>query len=243
MRKLAIVALMALALPEAAACREFSLPSGRTAADVFVQAEPLNLARAACRGDRAEVATLVENGADPNDTGKEGVTVLAWALACDNTEGVEALLKAGADPNKLVGGKVPPAFFTVSRKTASLQILLKYGADPDGVDEEGDDSLLMAAVQHAAAGGGWENFNLLIHSGANINFSPTGISTVATVAAGLVQYDKVVELLDLGYNYRLDYLGLLIQTPDEPSQEIFRRKAVTILKSRGVIFPVKRPGE
>jgi len=243
MRKLAIVALMALALPEAAACREYSLPSGRTAADVFVQAEPLNLARAACRGDRAEVATLVENGADPNDTGKEGVTVLAWALACDNTEGVEALLKAGADPNKLVGGKVPPAFFSFIRKTETLQILLKHGANLNGLDREGDDSLLMAAFEHSDNSGIWENFYLLIHSGADINFSPTGISTVATVAANSVRYDKVVELLEMGYSYQLNDLGLLIQTPDEPSQEIFRRKAVTILKSRGVIFPVKRPGE
>jgi ankyrin repeat protein len=58
------------------------------------------LALAAARGQTREVEALVRAGADVNATGDfYRVSPLMWAVMADSTEGIQALLKAGANPN------------------------------------------------------------------------------------------------------------------------------------------------
>jgi ankyrin repeat protein len=58
------------------------------------------LALAAARGQTREVEALVRAGADVNATGDfYRVSPLMWAVMADSTEGIQALLKAGSNPN------------------------------------------------------------------------------------------------------------------------------------------------
>lgn len=61
------------------------------------------LAQAAAVGDTGAVEKLIGAGVNVNATGDHyRVTPLMWAVLADNTRGIRALLKTGADPNQRV---------------------------------------------------------------------------------------------------------------------------------------------
>ncbi len=91
-----------------------------------------NLFAAIQKGDKKEVLTLLNKGANPNAQ-KAKKTALMGAIAltaADASEGiVEELLKAGANPNTSdVSDLTPLAFAAYYGKSAIIQLLLKYGA-------------------------------------------------------------------------------------------------------------------
>ena len=90
----------------------------------------------------------------------------------------------------------------------------------------------------------WDNYYLLLSAGANINQVSDG-ATVAEFAAALGRFDKVLELLDRGYNGDLEDLGGLIESryipPEDQALLEARRRVELKLKQLGVHFPI-RPG-
>ena len=60
-------------------------------------AAPASIADAAMRGDRADVLTLIKQGADVNAPQGDGVTALHWAARQGDAELVTALVGAGAN--------------------------------------------------------------------------------------------------------------------------------------------------
>ena len=90
---LAFVLLMIVA-----ACRETEF-GDVTASQAFADKKVALLVDAGSRGDIAEMNALIQQGADVNAVGRDGVTPLIWVLAKRNHDGAARLLKAGANPN------------------------------------------------------------------------------------------------------------------------------------------------
>jgi hypothetical protein len=140
-------------------------------------ADPLQvrLAEAVDAGDAAAVESAVRDGADVHVWGKDGYSILYWAMARKNVSGFEALLKNGADvasdyraPAVLKENRLRDFIVRLTLEVADpgfLKAALRQGLDPDYVlDKDSNESLLFLA-------GGQHNepaLQLLIDSGANI---------------------------------------------------------------------------
>lgn len=73
----------------------------------------------------------------------------------------------------------------------------------------------------------------------DINLVYGSYNTIAIFAADMAQYDKVAELLDLGYNHDLMTLGAHVQARAiRPDLEPKRAKVKAMLEARGVKFRV-----
>lgn len=98
------------------------------------------LYRAAVLGRSEKVKKLIAAGADPNETGVNGMLPLAAAAGRGNIETVIALLEGGADPN----GSAPPfrapalSLAAYAGNEEVVALLLEWGADPSLKDNTGD---------------------------------------------------------------------------------------------------------
>jgi hypothetical protein len=212
--------------------------NGHTAEQDFADPKVAALTRAAC-GDKAAIATALQNGADPNGKGVDGDTPLFWAVDCGNANGTEALLKAGADPNyrqpavqpQLLGNVSPSANSALdqysatyeaavaTRNLAILKLLLKYGGDPNAFDDNPYDETALTmswnignyleGYKHDAHA--WDEYYALLDVDKDINrLQPDG-QTLAMTEARSGQFDKVQELLQHGYSYELNALSAVVQ--------------------------------
>ncbi len=216
---------------------------GKSAEDVFPEPGVAILARAACDGDEAAVSRAVKRGAEPNSVGFEGLTPLFWAVSCKNLRGVEALLRAGADPNHIAAkAQFSPVYYAVTiNSPETLKVLLTHGGDPDTMDLQTRKTVLWQALSIGADERGWDCWYALLDAGADINRTDGAHNTIATDAEALGQFDKVAELLERGYTYDLTDLGrgaeIRVIAPNHPEAE-WQRKVKAMLEQRGVHFPV-----
>ncbi|MEQ1819420.1 MAG: ankyrin repeat domain-containing protein [Terricaulis sp.] len=238
---------------------------GATAGEMFGDLGVARLAQAACAGDAGHVIEAVRNGVDPNsisvglDEFDGHVTPLLWAIDCGNARGIDALLRVGADPNQSTGGRdglTPVLAAADSRNPAVLRLLLQNGGDPNAISQVGGYTALRAAFDLGLGTESWENWNALLDAGANIDTAfYGGHGTIATYAATINRFDKVVELLEHGYSYELTFLGFTLQRGTEQpgmrepqfpvppltaEAEAARQRAIAILVQRGVRFPISR---
>ena len=135
----------------------------------------VRLAVAVDAGDAAAVESAVRDGADVHAWGKDGYSILYWAMARKNVAGFEALVKNGADvtgdyrdPAVLKENRLRDFIVRLTLEIADpgfLRAALRQGLDPNYVlDEDSNESLLFLA-------GGRHNepaLRLLLDSGANI---------------------------------------------------------------------------
>ncbi len=243
------LALTILAVSTPAAGMEYRV-GGRIDAEDFPVPADGALARDACAGDTAAIVRGVRAGANPNGVGRDGGTPLFWALSCKNLRGMEALLRSGADPNyHLPGG--PTAFSPVFAAAgledpAILALLLRYRGDPNSTGDGGATLALERAFSlgmELGHGGsdtnrrGWENYYALLAAGADINRGDKD-GSIAEYAATMNQFDKVAELLDRGYDTRLENLMEIVEAaylgPADTVQGPWRTKVKGMLKRRGV---------
>jgi hypothetical protein len=206
----------------------------------FPSALQSQLAHAGCIGDRAQIAELVRQGADPNYHGVDGITALMWSLHCNNDVGVSALLGVGADANARFGNTTPICFAAALDSPDALRSLLAHGGDPNA-KYTGGSSALEVAFDHGMDHGDWRNYYALLDAGADINAMGRG-ATIAEVAASLDQFDKVIELMDRGYRARPLHLALLVQSihPETmaSNQITWAARVRHQLEESGVTFPV-----
>lgn len=133
--------------------------AGRSLGEAYRDPQAMALVKAAVRGNSRKVAELVKRGADPNYLEEGAVPMLLWTLCAEELAGFEALLKAGADPNRGGtghgrghgqqgpgwGGKgtIIRAGWSATVMAAGtenpefLRLALRYGGDPDA--QKGDD--------------------------------------------------------------------------------------------------------
>lgn len=215
----------------------------RSVAEVFADPAARALAEAACAGRSADVAAAVKAGSSPHATGLDGVTPLVWALHCGSVDGVRALLAAGARPDAPVGELFSSAVMVAvgQDNPALLQLLLEAGASGDAYALRSDQTALGLALSRGIQSDDWRHWALLL-ARADINqpYDARG-HTIATRAASLGRYDRVLELLDRGYHYRLKQLGRTLEVSAvAPGTPLARDRAQVQqrLQALGVVFPV-----
>jgi hypothetical protein len=234
---------------------------GKTAQEYFSDERVVRLVRASCNEDTTSVEDLLKQGVSPNALSDDrSISVLGWSMNCLGLQGMEILLKAGADPNMRLLWRTSDGdySFTVVTKAAEgldprpLMLLLKHGGDPNArlSGENASTTALSFAFQLGTHELGWDNYYALISAGASISQrDDRTANTIVEEAAGVRRYDKVEELLEMGYNSRLDYLAMLIQddrflkipeqlTEEGLCQNAWATRVNATLVARGVQLPV-----
>jgi len=134
------------------------------------------LAVAVDQGDAAAVDAAVRDGADVNARGKDGFSLLYWAMARDRVAGFEALVKSGADltaeyrdPEQVPDPRDRDWIMRLTLTADNpefLRIAMRHGFDPDYVRSEKyqETLLFFAARGHAEPA-----MAALLEAGADIN--------------------------------------------------------------------------
>ncbi len=155
---------------------------------------------------------LVELGVDINAYDNEGRTVLLNQLERGNFEGVGALLKAGADPNKPDSNEgVPPLFIAIAARHAAeaqrnkAKPILAKLTRLLNVSHEGSEEM----VQLVRKQGARRIVEMLVRAGADINAKdPMYGWTPLVLAISVNDEDMVKLLLELGADKTIpDHLG------------------------------------
>jgi serine/threonine-protein phosphatase 6 regulatory ankyrin repeat subunit B len=163
------------------------------------------LMNAAAQRDLLRLQRLISAGANVNERTKDGVTALYEAIerqtpGPDNLPIVDALLKAGANPNEIEGG-MDTLTVSLTRDFASPSVtlvLLRSGARIRG-DCGSDDSLLSLATQDSSP----EVMRALLAGKAPVNCQDTHGHTALYWAAMNGQADRVSLLLQHGADREL----------------------------------------
>lgn len=172
--------------------------------NVFSDAKTIALANAALEGDNVRVRTLVNEGANPNAQGKDGVTLLEWALLRQSKPGMTALLNAGANPSQPgLGGDTALHMAAKADDASYLKLLLDHGADPNaphGVTQAPPIDAALMNPQNDA-------FELLLAHRADLNRADRMGDTPLHVAAQVHKPQCVLELLKAGADASLRNKG------------------------------------
>lgn len=215
--------------------------NGKKVDAIFADKQVVKLAIAACKGEAGKVDALVKAHAPVNSAGSDGSTPLLWAISCKNAKGVEALLKAGADPNQQAYTSVENVNPVTAAASYSipdlLRLVLKYGGNPNSAMREGRDSALQIAFALAQDTKDWTNYNTLLDAGADINLKGPSGSTIADYVLGQGYPSKVIELLERGYNTDLFNIARVVYIRNiSPNHPEFRNRGIVLrmLRDRGV---------
>lgn len=193
------------------------------------------LAAAAADGNLRKISKLLEGGLDVNCTGYRGITPLYWAIAARRTSraGLESLLQAGADPNRLVSHGTPLIHFAAMREESwILQAVLQHGGDPNAVRESDGSPPLFAAETHAAV-------VALVEAGADIDFTNQYNQRPLSALAGYSMYESVYYLLQHGADWEVkEFINMtrnISDTWDARSPNYaWYLKTVEFLREKGV---------
>lgn len=106
------------------------------------------LGRAACDGDVPLVRQLAAGGADPDELDDHGLTAMIYAARLGSVEVMEALLSAGASPDRpdhFVNGWTPLMHAVHKGQIGAVRSLLDAGADANARAWGGASALLLAS--------------------------------------------------------------------------------------------------
>ncbi len=222
---------------------------GMNVSDYFTNAKVQELAKAVASGDTNKVNKLVTSGVNPNTIGKDGITLLYWAIGAKSKEGLEALLKNGANPNTETAMQGNDgaytesimAFATAIPDTDYLRILLDNKGNANAKNHLGEPILFEVSRDDGVM---TDKFDLLISKGADINATDeSGDSYVMHEAQtnGFSEINRVIEKYgdklnlnqknDLGSTFASIVQGSAVSSTDGKKA---RDRVEQWLRSRGV---------
>ncbi|MCC5834539.1 MAG: hypothetical protein JJU20_07385 [Opitutales bacterium] len=165
------------------------------APNYFEDPVQVELARAVARGDEARILQAIEDGADVNKEGAEGMRPLIWAISKRSLDGFRILLEQGASPDVAANrpNRTPLAvtsLATMLKDTRYLKMALEHGADPDAIPEEAN----WAPLHYAIYVSHFESVKILVESGADLRLEP---APTALARLGR-EYEMIYYLLQQG---------------------------------------------
>lgn len=123
------------------------------------------LVEAIHRGDREQVARLIEQGANVNEADGLGTGPLMWAARYGDAVTVDRLIRAGADTvAENAFGVTAMSEAALIGSVPVLRRLLQAGVDPESPNAEGETALMLVART-----GRLDAAELLIDAGADVN--------------------------------------------------------------------------
>ncbi|WP_432468622.1 ankyrin repeat domain-containing protein [Agarivorans sp. Z349TD_8] len=207
--------------------------------EVFNTSEQINLINAAQIGSENKITSMIQQGVDPNEKGEKGVTALHWLMYKNDLEGMELLLKHGANPNLIMAqGQIESVLeLAVGKgKRDALILLLDYGGNPNF---EGNSLNLL---QHALYNRSLSFIELLIEHGANYKTPLEHRSFSLAFDASFHRfYEVVVSIIDKGEDplfVRNSGRTLVHQVQDFESGSEAYKEVKKIMLDRGVKFPI-----
>lgn len=218
-----------------ASCGEFEV-GGKTASDLFPDAQVAALARAAAEGDVAAIDQAIADGVSVNAVGVDEATPLVWATGAQNKTGFERLLEHGANPYHQ-----PDGFYTVVELAAGsddpefLKILLDRGLDPNApAGSDKNPPIFTSIIQHR-----WPQLELLLAYCYNLNWADDASRTAAVEAAAIGEMTMAVHLLEQGLTHNLPRLALAAQgrVGKVDGQYDAQQMLIAMLRERGLEFP------
>jgi uncharacterized protein len=215
--------------------------NGKKVSEIFKDKQTAQLATAACEGNSAKINALIKAKAPINYAGSDGSTPLLWAISCKNEKGVEALLKAGANPNQHANESVEnvnPVTAAASYSNPELlRLVLKYGGNPNSAMREDQDSALSIAFSLGNRNDEWTNYYMLLDAKADINWKNSTNWTIADEALAQGYPSKIIELLDRGFNQDLEKIAEgMYSRPIAVDYPEFMNRGIVLrmLRDRGV---------
>jgi ankyrin repeat protein len=223
-------------------------PTAGRAGKYFSDPQMVALAEVVSQGDVQQIDKLVAQGADVNARGKDGLTLLMWALISENKASFKRLLEHGADPNLYIAGHYLAGFHTVTKATAGignssewLEMALQHGGDPNlvtSITPKDTETPIFAAIESRRK----QNLDLLIKAGADLNHQDHRGTTPMVYAAGMMYYDSAYYLLEAGADFRImerngfDVACEAVETTVDPRSDLerWRQKLLNALNAKGV---------
>lgn len=162
--------------------------------NVFADSDAATLAGAVAGGDVERVGRLARD-VDLEVRGARNVTLLQWALLNRNLAGLQALLRAGADPAQPgIDGSTVVHMAAMAEDPAYLETLLAHRADPDTPHGVTGATALSAALMGERA----VQFQALLAAGADPNRADRLGNTALHVAGKINEPGLALELLNAG---------------------------------------------
>jgi hypothetical protein len=197
-----------------------------------------------CRGGTAPDFA----GAPLHQRGHEGMSLLDWAIECEDRAAFDALIAAGIDLNAKGLWGDPPLVSTASeRRLWFLTRLLDNGVNPDTMGQR-DSALRTAMRDHDAINSGGDAraaFNLLRKRGASLNFPDFQGSIWQTWSLHETRWDLILEHWD---EFKSDpvelasdlefYLSGEMNWARKEHEGAAREVKARLIKEHGVCFPV-----
>lgn len=170
----------------AAALQERALP--------FADPAVVPLAEAIAAGDPGRIRALAAT-TDLSVRGKDGVTLLEWAVWNERPDALAALLEAGADASLPGMDQETVAHMAAMAEDPKyLEVLIAHGAPVDIVSPRGGWTPIFRAVQ----GRRDAQVELLVQAGADLHRTDAMGNTLLHVAANVNDAARVLQLLEAG---------------------------------------------
>lgn len=168
-----------------------------------------DLAQAVDKENVVEIDKILEEGKINVDVREEkfGMTLLIWAVLLDKYKSTEALLKHGANPNlKSNNSYISAIIAASSRESKFLNLVLKYGGDPNNTAGF-EEARINPSPLFAAAETSLENVKILVNAGAKIDFKNM-FNRTALFSAVLRDRIDIVRYLLIEKNAEFKYVFL-----------------------------------
>lgn len=236
MKRIAVFTALQIFMILLVGCKHELMLSGKPVTYYFDNEQVADLARAGAKGDLKFMEQLVQEGADVNYAGFEGITPLMWILYSKNPSGMEKILELGAHPNQKAKENASAVSLAAGADDPShLEILLKHGGDPNLIGDQGKPALYIAAQQ-----GRKKNINLLLEYGGDINIHTEYGRNSAMVSAAMGYFDQVYYLLEHGLTHNLNGVARAVDVrvvSESSKQYEWKQKSIDYLKKKGIKIP------
>ena len=190
-----------------------SFIGGKTVhADDHFEPQMVQLIHAIEKGDQSKAQHYLDQGVNLNIRGEHGLTPLFYFITNKDIGSIELALQLGADPNysAIVSSENGPSWryppidaMAGGGSNTVFELLLKYGADPNTIDANGN-PILFSIIGHD----NWEQFELFLKYGGDINIRDSGNGRASLYAASILKFNFFIRLIELGDNiYESSDLG------------------------------------